>query len=148
MTCAEANLRHAGANRRKAIARCGWGLTVTHPSALLSLGCRPLAARDGREALYLLTRVRPSVLIVRLLLPELDGFQTVLRVRADPALRDLPILALAPEDGTLPGMELLCSGPTRVLRPPPGRLQEALEPELERLLGSPLAAVLASSGVR
>jgi PAS domain S-box-containing protein len=115
--------------------------------AVLSLGCRPLAARDGREALQLLTRVRPGVLLLSLLLPDQDGFQTLLRVRADPALRDLPILALAPDDRTPPGLELLCSGPTRLLCPPPGRLREALEPELERLLGHPLAAALASSAV-
>ncbi|HEX4962456.1 MAG TPA: ATP-binding protein [Thermoanaerobaculia bacterium] len=114
---------------------------------VLSLGCRPLAARDGREALYLLERIRPSAVVVNLLLPELDGFQLVLRIRADPTLRDLPVLALVKPGMSLPSMDLLCAGPTEVLCPEPGRLRETLEPELAKILGHPLASALAGAGV-
>jgi len=82
--------------------------------AVLAAGFRPLAARNGREALQILADARPGALLINLDLPEMDGFQTIVRLRADPVFRELPILALAPDDTKLADLALL-AGNTRLV---------------------------------
>jgi PAS domain S-box-containing protein len=108
--------------------------------AVLAAGFRPLLARDGKEALRILSAVRPGAVVVNLLLPDLDGFQTILRLRAHPDLSDLPVVALAPEDLSLYNMDLLTTGPTRVLFLGEALWKEHLAQELARILGPPGAA--------
>jgi signal transduction histidine kinase len=59
-------------------------------------------ARDGREALDALTRSRPTLVISDIQMPEMDGYELCRRVKADPLLRDLPLILLtslaAPQD--------------------------------------------------
>jgi DNA-binding response OmpR family regulator len=120
-------------------------LTIEHTAegqrelfeAVLAAGYRPLAARDGREAMRVLAQVRPGAVVVSLLLPEQDAFQTILRLRADPVWSDLPVLALAPEDLSLYHIRLLSSGPTRVVYQQARSWKERLVPELHQLLGQP-----------
>jgi PAS domain S-box-containing protein len=106
--------------------------------AVHAAGFRAFTARDGKEALRLLARLRPSAMVVNLLLPDLDGFQTILRLRAHPSLGDLPVVALAPEDLSLYNMDLLTSGPTRVLFREDALWREHLGQELVRMLGVPV----------
>jgi hypothetical protein len=54
-------------------------------------------------------------------------------------LGDLPVVALAPEDLSLYNMDLLTSGPTRVLFREDALWREHLGQELVRMLGAPLA---------
>ena len=105
--------------------------------AVLTAGYRPLAASDGKEALRLLGQVRPGALVVSLLLPDQDAFQTILRLRVDPLLSDLPVLALAPEELSPHHRELLASGPTHLISRMDRPWRETLVRELGLLLGSP-----------
>ena len=75
--------------------------------------------------------------MVNLLLPDLDGFQTILRLRSHPDLSDLPVVALAPEDLSLYNMDLLITGPTRVLFLGEALWKDHLAQELTRILGAP-----------
>jgi CheY-like chemotaxis protein len=63
----------------------------------------------------------------------MDGFQTIVRLRADPAFRDLPILALAPDDTEVTDLSLL-AGNTRVLRADGGPWKERIAEELREML--------------
>jgi two-component system, cell cycle response regulator DivK len=50
-------------------------------------------ACNGEEALAMLADLRPDLVILDLGMPVLDGFCTIQRIRADPALAHLPALA-------------------------------------------------------
>jgi CheY-like chemotaxis protein len=55
-------------------------LLATH---LASLGHEVLEAADGEEAAALAVRERPELALVDVLMPRLDGYATVARLRAD-----------------------------------------------------------------
>ena len=49
---------------------------------------------DGEKALDFLRRERPDVMVLDVMLPHVDGFELLKRVRADSRLSDLPVLIL------------------------------------------------------
>jgi signal transduction histidine kinase/ActR/RegA family two-component response regulator len=51
-------------------------------------------ANDGPSALEVMKRWRPAVVFVDLGMPGMDGFEVARRVRADPALKDMTLVAL------------------------------------------------------
>lgn len=51
-------------------------------------------AGDGEAACRSLEKSRPDVMILDLMLPRLNGFEVLRRVRADPALEGLPVIML------------------------------------------------------
>jgi CheY-like chemotaxis protein/phosphoribosyl 1,2-cyclic phosphodiesterase len=69
--------------------------------ALRSSGATVEDADDGDEALAVVTRRRPDLVILDLTLPKRDGLDVLRELRAAPATRDLPVLLLtADEDAT------------------------------------------------
>lgn len=56
-------------------------------------GYEVFEACNGEEALTMLSGLRPDLVILDLGMPVLDGFGTIERIRADPALAGLPVLA-------------------------------------------------------
>ena len=66
-------------------------------------GYRVVTARNGREALEAIHRERPALILTDILMPGMDGFSLVHRLRIQPGTRDIPIIFLsatyvAPED--------------------------------------------------
>jgi len=55
-------------------------------------------APDGEAALVLAQRAVPDVILLDLRMPVLDGAGTLTRLRADPALRDIPVVLLTSVD--------------------------------------------------
>ena len=51
-------------------------------------------ANDGRQALNTALEQQPAVLVLDLMLPELDGYEVLRRLRADPSGKKLPVLML------------------------------------------------------
>ena len=51
-------------------------------------------ANDGRQALNTALEQLPAVLVLDLMLPELDGYEVLRRLRADPRGKKLPVLML------------------------------------------------------
>ena len=50
----------------------------------------------------LVRRERPAVVLLDLLMPDVDGFAVVERLRADPRVGDVPIVVLTSKDMTPP----------------------------------------------
>lgn len=66
-------------------------------------GYRVATARDGREALEAIKSELPALVVTDILMPHLDGFNLVHRLRLDAATRGIPVIFLSatyvtPED--------------------------------------------------
>ena len=57
-------------------------------------GYNAVTARNGEEALELIQRERPALVITDIMMPKLDGFGLVHRLRINPETRDLPVIFL------------------------------------------------------
>ena len=53
-----------------------------------------IGARSGTEGLRLLTRLSPSLVLLDVEMPDMDGFETCRRIRENAALRSVPIVFL------------------------------------------------------
>ncbi len=62
--------------------------------ALDALGYQTLTATDGASGITLAQREQPDLIILDVLMPHVDGYEICRRLRADPALKDTPILLL------------------------------------------------------
>lgn len=58
-------------------------------------GYRVVTARNGQEALELIQREPPALIIADILLPVMDGFSLVHRLRLNPQTRDIPVIFLS-----------------------------------------------------
>jgi two-component system, cell cycle response regulator DivK len=54
-----------------------------------------LSARDGAAGIAMAAAERPDLILMDLNLPEIDGWEATRRLKADPATRDIPIIALS-----------------------------------------------------
>ncbi|MDB5968272.1 MAG: DNA-binding response regulator [Hydrocarboniphaga sp.] len=66
--------------------------------ALGKAGFATLSAGDGVQALAVCDRERPSLLVLDILMPEMDGTEVCRRLRAAPMTARLPILFLSSRD--------------------------------------------------
>jgi len=61
-------------------------------------GFRVQSAGDGAQALEVIARQPPALMVLDLMLPEVDGWEVCRRVRAGSAAPDLPIIMLTARD--------------------------------------------------
>jgi signal transduction histidine kinase/DNA-binding response OmpR family regulator len=61
-------------------------------------GYRVLRAYDGRQALEILRRERPDVVLLDLLMPEMNGFEFLAVKSEDPTLCDIPVVLISARD--------------------------------------------------
>jgi putative two-component system response regulator len=57
-------------------------------------GHRVLFARDGEEALERVCREQPDLVLMDVIMPTLDGFETCRRLKSDPATRLVPVVLI------------------------------------------------------
>jgi len=58
-------------------------------------GCEIIEAHNGREALERVVDLIPDLIIMDIQMPEMDGYETVTHMRADPRLNQVPIVGLS-----------------------------------------------------
>jgi CheY-like chemotaxis protein len=63
-------------------------------SVLTHYGFEVREAVNGAEAVELARSVRPALILMDLSLPVLDGWEATRRIKGDPELRTIPIIAL------------------------------------------------------
>ena len=61
-------------------------------------GYRVLRATNGQQALSLLRKRRPDVMLLDLLMPGMDGFQVLAEKNQDVTLRDIPVIVISARD--------------------------------------------------
>jgi two-component system, cell cycle response regulator DivK len=49
---------------------------------------------NGEDALAAIARQRPDLILMDIQLPVMDGYEATRRIKADPALRSIPIIAV------------------------------------------------------
>jgi two-component system, cell cycle response regulator DivK len=53
-----------------------------------------MEAENGEEALAAVAKQRPDLILMDIQLPIMDGYEATRRIKADPALRAIPIIAV------------------------------------------------------
>src|SRR2546425_3985865 len=61
---------------------------------LANAGYRLTEAENGEEALAAVARHQPDLILMDIQLPILDGYEATRRIKADPSLRAIPIIAV------------------------------------------------------
>lgn len=61
------------------------------------------ACRSGEEALQVLrtSRVQPDIILLDIMMPGIDGYETLLRLRQEPRFRDIPVIFISSLDSDL-----------------------------------------------
>jgi len=71
-------------------------------------GYATVAARNGREALDLAATAEPDLILLDVMMPDIDGFETVARLKANPLTKQVPVImvtALDDRESKLRGLE-------------------------------------------
>lgn len=58
-------------------------------------GYRVVTARDGQEALDAIDQEHPALVIADILMPKMDGFSLLHRIRINPETREIPVVFLS-----------------------------------------------------
>ena len=61
---------------------------------LTSAGYEIIEAENGEEALAAVAKRRPDLILMDIQIPIIDGYEATRRIKADPALRSIPIIAV------------------------------------------------------
>jgi two-component system cell cycle response regulator DivK len=80
---------------------------------LTSAGYESIEADAGEEAPALAQTQRPDLILMDIQLPGIDGYEATRRIKADPALRRIPIIAVtsyALSGDEVAAMEAGCDG--------------------------------------
>jgi CheY-like chemotaxis protein len=72
-----------------------YGIVEVLVLALEDQGYRVLSAADGQEGLERLAEARPDLVMLDFMMPRMDGPAMAQAMRADPALRDVPIVMMS-----------------------------------------------------
>lgn len=59
---------------------------------LEDLDCRTITAKDGLEALRLVKAVKPDVVLLDVMMPQISGFEVCKRIKTDPATSHIPVI--------------------------------------------------------
>jgi two-component system chemotaxis response regulator CheY len=69
-------------------------------------GYELVLAKNGLEALEALREHTPSLLLIDLLMPIMNGVELIGRLRSDPAWRDLPVVVMTAANDRIVGVDV------------------------------------------
>ena len=110
--------RHRGASAHLSV------LLVDDDAAARAVLARTLAregwevreAENGRVALELIEEHEPTLVLLDLMMPEMDGFEFVEALRARPAWQGIPVVVLTAKDLTATDRDRLAGSVTRIVQ--------------------------------
>lgn len=85
-------------------------------------GYRVIPARDGREGIDLACEVKPALILLDIQLPVMDGYAVARELRKNPALDDVPIVAVTSYAMTGDREQAMAAGCT-------GHIEKPIDPE-------------------
>ena len=59
---------------------------------LQEMGFEVLVAEDGEVALELLQHTKPHLILLDVMMPNIDGFETCRRIKDNPDTKDIPVI--------------------------------------------------------
>jgi two-component system, OmpR family, alkaline phosphatase synthesis response regulator PhoP len=97
-------------------------------------GYEVLTAADGEEALRRLEQDRPDLVVLDIMMPKVDGYEVLRRIRADEEFRQLPVILLSAKGRPIDRQTGLEIGADDYIVKPfsPRRLLEKIQDLLER----------------
>ncbi len=69
-------------------------------ATLKEKGYQISVATNGRQALEVLVRVQPDLILLDVMMPEMDGFETCRRLKAAEQWRQIPVIFLTARTDT------------------------------------------------
>ena len=61
----------------------------------MAKGFKVESANSGPAAFEVLERIKPSIVILDIMMPVMDGFEVCEKVKGDPILKDIPVIILS-----------------------------------------------------
>lgn len=61
---------------------------------ILSAHYDVIVAMNGKKALFLAEKVHPDLILLDVMMPEMDGYETLRQIRQNPAIKDIPVFFL------------------------------------------------------
>lgn len=118
------------------------GILALHSRLVEQQGHRVIQAHNGREALEMLEHIRPALVLLDLMMPELDGFHVLDVLRARETTRDIPVIVLTARSLDESEIEQLNRGVAAIMAKGLFRANETVKHiqtalERQRALGSP-----------
>ena len=96
-----------------------WGSNRIIRDMLAPTDYEIVEAEDGEQALAAIAKQRPDLILMDIQLPIMDGYTATRRIKADPALRSIPIIAVTSyalngeeKIARRPAVMTLCRNPT------------------------------------
>ena len=83
--------------------------------SLTKSGFHVVAVADGEEGIRLAKRIRPLVITLDVLLPGIDGWEVLRRLKADPELADIPVIMVTIVDNELKRAD--CGASSYLIKP-------------------------------
>lgn len=102
-------------------------LQKTFDSFLTKQGFEMLSALDGEIGLRLAKTKKPDLILLDLILPKIDGFELLKKIKADPDIKDIPIIVLTNLESLSDINRALEAGATTYLVKSDFNLDEILE---------------------
>ena len=77
--------------------------------------CQAVLAAGGRQALQIMEHLRPDLVLLDLMMPDMDGFEVMAAMQGHPQLRNVPVIVLTAQDLLSHDMAKLHDGVAAVL---------------------------------
>ena len=81
-------------------------------------GYATISASSGREALLLAGSARPDLILLDAMMPDLDGFETLAMLKADPHTRSIPVMMVTALDDLAARRRAIACGAASFLSKP------------------------------
>lgn len=62
------------------------------------MGCQPVLTENGMQALKMVSRIHPRLIILDIAMPEMDGYEVCKVLKENPETRDIPIIFISAFD--------------------------------------------------
>ncbi len=87
-------------------------ITIAYRDGLVRAGFTVYIARDGDEAIELVNKTMPDIILLDIIMPRMNGFEVLKVLKADPKLAKIPVVVLSNLSQDVDAKEALRLGAT------------------------------------